>query len=77
MGNCTVYCLPAHGEQLANSVLEALASVRPIVATNTGSIKEWWRPQSAAARRRRFSRALIEILSSLELQERVDDSIAV
>lgn len=72
MRNCTVYCLPAYGEPFANSVLEALASGRPIVATNAGGIKEMIPdgggrkvpPRDANA----LAEALIEVLGSPELQ---------
>jgi len=70
--NCTLYCLPAFGEPFANSVLEALASGKPVVATNAGGIKEMIPdgggrkvpPRDAEA----LADALIEVVSSPELQ---------
>lgn len=70
--SCTLYCLPAYGEPFANSVLEALASGKPVVATNAGGIKEMIPdcggrkvpPRDADA----LAQALIEVVSSPELQ---------
>lgn len=70
--NCTLYCLPAYGEPFANSVLEALASGRPVVATNAGGIREMIPddggrkvpPRDVQA----LAEALIEVVSSTELQ---------
>jgi glycosyltransferase involved in cell wall biosynthesis len=72
MRNCTVYCLPSYGEPFANSVLEALASGRPIVATNAGGIKEMIpdgggrkvQPRDSSA----LAAALVEVIRSPELQ---------
>lgn len=72
MRNCTVYCLPAYGEPFANTVLEAMASGKPIVATNAGGIKEMIPdgggrkvpPRDAKA----LAEALIEVVRSPELQ---------
>lgn len=72
MRHCTLYCLPAYGEPFANSVLEALASGKPVVATNAGGIKEMIpdgggrkvSPGDAEA----LADALIEVLQSPELQ---------
>lgn len=69
---CTVYCLPSYGEPFANSVLEALASGKPVVATNAGGIKEMIPdgggrkvpPRDAKA----LAEALIEVVSSPALQ---------
>ncbi|MEP7342034.1 MAG: glycosyltransferase family 4 protein [Acidobacteriota bacterium] len=69
---CTLYCHPAYGEPFANSVLEALASGKPVVATNAGGIREMIPdgggrkvpPRDAQA----LAEALIEVVSSPELQ---------
>lgn len=70
--NSTLYCLPAYGEPFANSVLEAMASGIPIVATAAGGIQEMIPdgggrkvpPRNADA----LAEALIEVLRSPELQ---------
>lgn len=75
--DCTVYCLPSHGEPLGGSMLEAMACGKPVVATNAGGLgllvrEEGGRkapPRDAAA----LAQALIEILSSPELQARMGE----
>lgn len=73
MRSCTLYCLPSYGEPFANSLLEALASGKPVVATNAGGIKEMIPdgggrkvlPRDPDA----LAKALIEVLKSPQLQE--------
>jgi glycosyltransferase involved in cell wall biosynthesis len=40
MAASNVFCLPSHSEGCPNVVIEALASGRPVVATNVGGIPE-------------------------------------
>jgi glycosyltransferase involved in cell wall biosynthesis len=39
MRECTVYCLPSHGEPFGVSALEAMSCGRPIVATEAGGLQ--------------------------------------
>jgi glycosyltransferase involved in cell wall biosynthesis len=72
MRSCTVYCLPSYGEPFGIGALEAMASGKPVVATNAGGIKEMIPdgggrkvpPRDAGA----LAAALIEIVSSPKLQ---------
>lgn len=73
--DCTVYCLPSHGEPLGGSMLEAMACGKPVVATDAGGLgmlvqEDGGRkvpPRDAHA----LAFALMEILISPELQERM------
>jgi len=38
MQQCTVYCLPSHGEPFGMSALEAMACGKPVVATDAGGL---------------------------------------
>lgn len=73
--DCTVYCLPSHGEPLSGSTLEAMACGKPIVATNAGGLGLLVQPSGGRKVPPRdagaLADALIEILSSPELQERM------
>lgn len=73
MRSPSVYCMPSHGEPYGMTLLEAMASGVPVVTTNVGGPpfivhEEGGRvvPMRDAAR---LADALIEILSSHELQQ--------
>lgn len=73
--DCTVYCLPSYGEPLSCGTLEAMACGKPIVATDAGGLGLLVQPSGGRKAPPRdanaLADALIEILVSTELQERM------
>jgi glycosyltransferase involved in cell wall biosynthesis len=73
--DCTVYCLPSYGEPLSGSTLEAMACGKPIVATDAGGLGLLVQPSGGRTVPPRdpgaLADALVEVLSSTELQERM------
>jgi glycosyltransferase involved in cell wall biosynthesis len=58
-----VFCLPSYAEGCPNSVIEALACGRPVVATNVGGIPELVNSESGILVAPRDSEALAEALN--------------
>jgi glycosyltransferase involved in cell wall biosynthesis len=38
--NCTIYCFPSQGEPFGKTIIEAMASAKPVIATNQGGATE-------------------------------------
>jgi teichuronic acid biosynthesis glycosyltransferase TuaC len=68
-----VFCLPSYAEGCPNSVIEALACGRPVVATNVGGIPELVNSESGILVAPQDSQALAEALSNA-LSRRWDDA---
>ena len=69
-----VFCLPSYAEGCPNSVIEALACGRPVVATNVGGIPELVDSESGILVAPRDSEALAEALSAA-LSRRWDEPL--
>ena len=69
-----VFCLPSYAEGCPNSVIEALACGRPVVATNVGGIPELVDSESGILVAPRDSDALAEALDAA-LSRRWDESL--
>jgi glycosyltransferase involved in cell wall biosynthesis len=72
-----VYCLPSIGEPFGMTALEAMACGKPVVAAGAGGLAHLVRAeggrQFSPGDSRRLATALIEILSSRDLQQRMGE----
>jgi glycosyltransferase involved in cell wall biosynthesis len=68
-----IFCLPSYAEGCPNSVIEALACGRPVVATNVGGIPELVNSESGILVPPQDSKALAEALSEA-LSRRWDEA---
>jgi len=72
MRSHSLYCLPSHGEPFGMSVLEAMASGVPVVATDGGGLSHLVTPQGSRLVPPRdagaLANAIVEVLRSPDLQ---------